>query len=35
VEFPEVDRCEWFRLDVARIKMNPAQTPFLERLVVR
>ena len=34
VEFPEVDRCEWFRLDVARIKMNPAQTAFLERLVV-
>ena len=31
--FPEVDRAEWFDLDEARRRMNPAQTAFLERLV--
>jgi predicted NUDIX family NTP pyrophosphohydrolase len=30
--FPEVDRAEWFGLDVARAKLNPAQVTFLERL---
>ena len=31
--FPEVDRAEWFDLDAARAKLNPAQTAFLDRLV--
>jgi len=31
-EFPEADRAGWFGLDEARIKLNPAQTAFLERL---
>jgi predicted NUDIX family NTP pyrophosphohydrolase len=31
-EFPEVDRAQWFRLDEAREKLNPAQAEFLERL---
>ena len=31
-EFPEVDRAGWFGLDEAREKLNPAQTPFLDRL---
>jgi predicted NUDIX family NTP pyrophosphohydrolase len=31
--FPEVDRAEWFTLEVARKKMNPAQQAFLDRLV--
>jgi predicted NUDIX family NTP pyrophosphohydrolase len=31
--FPEVDRAEWFDLDTAREKLNPAQTAFLDRLV--
>ena len=31
-EFPEVDRAEWFDLSTARIKVNPAQTAFLDRL---
>jgi predicted NUDIX family NTP pyrophosphohydrolase len=31
-EFPEVDRAEWFGLDAAREKINPAQAAFLDRL---
>lgn len=31
--FPEVDRCEWFDLDTARARINPAQVAFLERLL--
>jgi predicted NUDIX family NTP pyrophosphohydrolase len=34
-EFPEVDRAEWFGLDVAREKINPAQAEFLDRLAQR
>ena len=30
--FPEIDRVEWFALDEARSRLNPAQVPFLERL---
>lgn len=32
LEFPEVDRCDWFSIEAARTKMNPAQTDFLDRL---
>jgi len=32
-EFPEIDRVEWFPLDVARRKMLPGQAELLERLV--
>jgi predicted NUDIX family NTP pyrophosphohydrolase len=31
-EFPEIDRAEWFSVDEAREKLNPAQVAFLERL---
>ncbi|HEX6027172.1 MAG TPA: NUDIX domain-containing protein [Solirubrobacter sp.] len=31
-EFPEVDRAEWFDLDAARERINPAQAAFLDRL---
>jgi len=31
-EFPEVDRAEWFDLEQARLKLNPAQVPLLDRL---
>ncbi len=31
-EFPEVDRAEWFGLEQAREKINPAQADFLDRL---
>jgi predicted NUDIX family NTP pyrophosphohydrolase len=34
-EFPEVDRAEWFDLDQARQRINPAQAAFLDRLVSR
>jgi predicted NUDIX family NTP pyrophosphohydrolase len=34
-EFPEVDRAEWFDLDAARQRINPAQAAFLDRLVSR
>lgn len=33
ITIPEVDRAEWFDLDTARRKLNPAQAPFLDRLV--
>lgn len=32
-EFPEVDRAAWFDLAIARQRINPAQEPFLDRLV--
>ena len=31
-EFPEVDRAQWFGIDEARAKLNPAQVEFLDRL---
>ena len=30
--YPEVDRAEWFSIDVARTKINQAQAEFLQRL---
>ena len=30
--FPEVDRAGWFGVDAARVKLNPAQCAFLDRL---
>ena len=30
--FPEVDRAGWFTLEEARVKLNPAQCDFLDRL---
>lgn len=32
-EFPEVDRAEWFGLDEARRRINPAQAALVERLL--
>src|SRR5581483_7203235 len=32
IQVPEVDRAEWFALDEARERMNPAQTALLDRL---
>ncbi|HWI95629.1 MAG TPA: NUDIX domain-containing protein [Solirubrobacterales bacterium] len=34
-EFPEVDRAEWFAPGQARLKINPAQAAFLDRLLAR
>lgn len=31
-DFPEVDRAEWFPIDAARQKINPAQAALLDRL---
>jgi predicted NUDIX family NTP pyrophosphohydrolase len=31
-EFPEVDRADWFGIEQAREKINPAQAEFLDRL---
>jgi predicted NUDIX family NTP pyrophosphohydrolase len=31
--FPEVDRAQWFTLEEARAKINPAQRELIERLV--
>jgi predicted NUDIX family NTP pyrophosphohydrolase len=33
VSFPEVDRGEWFSPDAARVKLNPAQGPLIDRLL--
>ena len=33
--FPEVDRAQWFTLDVAREKILPGQRPFIDRLLER
>ncbi|HKZ12461.1 MAG TPA: NUDIX domain-containing protein [Solirubrobacterales bacterium] len=33
VEFPEVDRADWFELEDARRKLLPAQSEFLDRLL--
>ena len=30
--FPEIDRAEFFSIEAAKLKINPAQVPFLERL---
>jgi predicted NUDIX family NTP pyrophosphohydrolase len=35
IEIPEVDRAEWFALDAAREKINPAQVELLDRLTER
>jgi predicted NUDIX family NTP pyrophosphohydrolase len=35
IEVPEVDRAEWFGVDEAGKKMNPAQVELLERLITR
>jgi predicted NUDIX family NTP pyrophosphohydrolase len=32
-EFPEVDRAEWFDVDIAREKINPAQVSFIDELL--
>jgi predicted NUDIX family NTP pyrophosphohydrolase len=31
-QFPEIDRAEWFGLDDARAKLNPAQAELIDRL---
>jgi len=31
-EFPEIDRAEFFSIETAKLKINPAQVPFLDRL---
>ena len=33
MEFPEVDRAEFFDVETARMKINPAQVGLLEELV--
>ena len=32
IEVPEVDRAEWFTLEEARRRLNPAQVAFVDRL---
>lgn len=34
-QFPEIDRAQFFSVDEAKRKINPAQVAFLERLVER
>jgi predicted NUDIX family NTP pyrophosphohydrolase len=33
LEIPEVDKGEWFGVEIAKEKVNPAQVIFLERLI--
>lgn len=35
IEVPEVDRAQWFGLQAARAKLNPAQVELINRLVAR
>jgi predicted NUDIX family NTP pyrophosphohydrolase len=35
VRFPEVDRAAWYGLEQARVKINAAQVPLLDRLAQR
>jgi predicted NUDIX family NTP pyrophosphohydrolase len=35
IEVPEIDRAEWFELEEARRRVNPAQVALLERLAER
>ena len=30
-DFPEIDRAEFFPIDIAQLKINPAQAAFLDR----
>lgn len=30
--FPEIDRAGWFNIDEAKLKINPAQAAFIEKL---
>ncbi len=32
ITYPEVDRCAWFTPDEARVRLNPAQAEFVDRL---
>ncbi len=32
ISIPEVDRADWFDIDIAKQKINPAQVPLIERL---
>ena len=32
-QFPEIDRADFFPEEIARSKINPAQIPFLDRLL--
>ena len=34
-EYPEIDRAEWFDVDAAREKLNPAQVALLDRLLTK
>ncbi len=34
VEFPEIDRAQWFNLEESKIKLNAAQSSFIEQLKV-
>lgn len=34
-QYPEIDKVEWMRPSQARVKLNPAQVVFIDRLVAR
>lgn len=34
-QFPEIDRAEWFGIDAARRKINPAQISLLDELLLK
>jgi predicted NUDIX family NTP pyrophosphohydrolase len=33
--FPEVDKAEWFAINVAKEKINPAQIAFIDELLIK
>lgn len=34
ITYPEIDRCAWFDVETARVKINPAQSAFIDRLAI-
>lgn len=34
ITYPEIDRCAWFDVPTARVKINPAQSAFIDRLAI-
>ena len=33
--YPEVDRADWFDIKTAKEKINPAQVPFLDEMIIK
>jgi predicted NUDIX family NTP pyrophosphohydrolase len=34
ITFPEIDRCAWFTVEEAKLRINPAQATLIDRLTI-